>query len=123
MIYLDMTHCKNKVPQKYIDEVLEANKDYDGVIHVYDNDMVDEGQEPFSLSRFAEGDFVRPKKGCVRVPEDGNDDSNESQIWKVTGVSPATYGFMNICYKDLKTGATGMSYEGDLEPMKFRKAY
>ena len=111
MTYLDMTHCKNKVPQKYIDEVLEANKDYDGVIHVYDNDMVDEGQEPFSLSRFAEGDWVRPK-GCDSV-----------RPCKVTDVSPATYGFMNVCYRDLTTGNIGMAYDGDLEPVKFKRAY
>jgi len=101
---IDISNCKEGCSTKFIQEVIDCNKDFDGTIYIYDNDLVDEGCEPYSITQFKPGDKVR------RL----HLDDPESRTWTIVSISPATYGFMNVLIKD-NEGIKDMSYSGDLK--------
>ena len=103
---IDTANCKEVVPQKVIDSIVEANKDYTKTIYVYDNDMVDEGQDPYSLTRFKVGDIVKDRSAM----------RDQNVKWKVTQICPATYGFMNIFLEGVdQPNRTSLAYDGDID--------
>ena len=102
MLKIDTTNCKDGCDAEFLVKLIEANKDFDGTIYVYDNDMVDEECKPYSITCFKTGDKVH------RLHL-GDDDKE----WTVESISPATYGFMNIAIVD-NSGEKCISYAGDL---------
>lgn len=106
---IDTLHCKNGVPYDFIKDVVEANSNVVETIYFYDNDLVDEDQQPYSVTVLKPGDKVVYKSELAE--HDG--DISACKELLITDISPATYGFLNVFLKDID-GNTSMSYSGDL---------
>ena len=103
MVKIDTSNCKDGCSASFVQDVIAQNSTFDGVIYIYDNDLVDEGCEPYSITQFKPGDRV-----CLRsLPR------YAGKVWTIAKISPATYGFMNVLIEDEDGGKT-MSYSGDL---------
>ena len=103
---IDTKNCEGGVDADYLLDLIKANKKVEGTVYVYDNDMVDEGCEPYSATRFKPGDRV-----CLRKADGEFDFSKEYVVEKVV---PATYGFMNV-FVEGAGGKRQCSYSGDVE--------
>lgn len=90
MLKIDTSNCADGCDADFLKILIDVNKDFNGIIYVYDNDMVDEECKPYSITYLKAGDKV------LRLHLD-NDDSRE---WTVVKITPATYGFMNITIVD-----------------------
>ena len=104
MLKIDTTNCRNGVDASFITSVIDANSHYDGIIYIYDNDMVDEGCKPYSVTAFKPGD---------KVCKVGENKLIDNKDFIVESISPATYGFMNVFIVD-EDGNREISYSGDL---------
>lgn len=98
---IDTSHCKNGAPDDFIAAVAESNKDFNGTIYIYDNDLVDEGCKPFSITQFKVGDKVKRRY------------DEKQKVYEVVDITPATYGFMNVFIQD-ESGDVCIEYSGDI---------
>lgn len=102
MLKIDTTNCKNGVDASFIMKVIDNNAYHDGIIYIYDNDLVDEGCKPYSITAFKPGDKVHKSR-----------DEDSSEEWTIEAIVPATYGLMNVYIVDAD-GNKEISYSGDL---------